>query len=681
MAKTESVAQSEPLYTVLVVDDDPAVLGLIGEIVSMIPDCLCLKAPNPAEAMRLMTQGKIDVVITDVHMPGQTGIDMIGDFLHMEYSPEVIVMTAFPSSDIAQNAIDLGASSLISKPFEDVSIIEVELDKAFKRIARRREAFRVMETPIHDVLAVPQQGRPAVEPLSERPKQSPERAASQTKESKPAVTKPPAPAGARTSTAKPAQKQAVPSSPSKVAARQASEPEIEIDLTELELDKGSKAIPRERGAVPIQMPKAPEPRRPAGGRVPEGGKVPAESGNEGRGESEPFELSESDLEGAAPKELAFKIYDEGFLRNIVPIEMSRCDRYKRQFSLFCVHFDESSQQVLELPKGRREQLRDATLEFLHKRLRGSDIMVKRDDRNYIFLAFECNKVGAFVVKQKLMSRVLYPVLIGTATYPTDGAGYDRLIGCAESSQQSAKKLNILIYEEEEFFRSILQNMLSDPKFHVTFAPTAEKAYELVCTNLDSLQLFLLSISKNRDDDLKLLYKIKKENIGAKMKMLIMAETIPARDAIETLKELGVSGMIKKGCSQEEVLHIIHTLIVPKPYENIRRHKRALVTIPVKYRLGDDEYATNTFTLAQGGMFLKDMNPQPPGTVLQVRFGLPGHNYEFSCQAEVVYSIPYFVGVANMHTPGMAVKFLDLPEAEMRAIDEYVNRCYASYFFF
>ena len=132
--------RDETQFRVLIVDDDATILGLIKEVVSMVPGVKVYTASNPEEAMKMAVGENIDIIFTDVHMPGVTGLEMIQDFISLQKTPEVVVMTAFPSGEIASKAMEVGAAALLSKPFEDISIVEMELDKAIKKILRQRAA-------------------------------------------------------------------------------------------------------------------------------------------------------------------------------------------------------------------------------------------------------------------------------------------------------------------------------------------------------------------------------------------------------------------------------------------------------------------------------------------------------------------------------------------------------------
>jgi len=71
-------------------------------------------------------------IITDLQMPGLSGIDLQRRLLADGHQTPVIFVTAFPSDRLRQQALDAGAFGFLSKPFDESSLITC-LDKALQR--------------------------------------------------------------------------------------------------------------------------------------------------------------------------------------------------------------------------------------------------------------------------------------------------------------------------------------------------------------------------------------------------------------------------------------------------------------------------------------------------------------------------------------------------------------------
>ncbi|MGR3176481.1 MAG: sigma-54-dependent transcriptional regulator [Candidatus Anammoxibacter sp.] len=76
------------------------------------------------EAIEIIKKkGKIDIVLTDLKMPGMDGIELLKKIKKLKPSIEVIVMTGYGTIHNAVNAIKLGASDYITKPFNKDELI------------------------------------------------------------------------------------------------------------------------------------------------------------------------------------------------------------------------------------------------------------------------------------------------------------------------------------------------------------------------------------------------------------------------------------------------------------------------------------------------------------------------------------------------------------------------------
>ena len=78
-----------------------------------------------------------DCLITDVQMPGMTGIELQGRLIAQGHRLPIIFITAFPEERIRQRVHAAGAVGFLSKPFDDETLIEC-LDRALKGRGRSR---------------------------------------------------------------------------------------------------------------------------------------------------------------------------------------------------------------------------------------------------------------------------------------------------------------------------------------------------------------------------------------------------------------------------------------------------------------------------------------------------------------------------------------------------------------
>lgn len=126
-----SVLRGDAPVRVLVVDDK-------AEMAEMIADDLNergyvgLPASSGREAIHILKTQRIDILVTDVRMPGIDGFAVLEASHDLDPSRPVILMTAFGAIDTAMRAFEVGAFQYLTKPFRLDALARV-LENAMRR--------------------------------------------------------------------------------------------------------------------------------------------------------------------------------------------------------------------------------------------------------------------------------------------------------------------------------------------------------------------------------------------------------------------------------------------------------------------------------------------------------------------------------------------------------------------
>lgn len=122
---------------ILIVDDSPKTLEMLERnLRSEGYDVVA--APDVAEAIRILDDAPADLVITDLKMPGTSGMDLIRYVRENLKNTEVMMITGYATVEGAVNAIKAGAEEYLTKPFTDeelFSAVRRALDKLKRRVA------------------------------------------------------------------------------------------------------------------------------------------------------------------------------------------------------------------------------------------------------------------------------------------------------------------------------------------------------------------------------------------------------------------------------------------------------------------------------------------------------------------------------------------------------------------
>jgi DNA-binding NtrC family response regulator len=104
------------LPLVLVVDDKTNMLRLMAKVLRA--DARVRTATRGAEALRILEDEPVDVILSDLRMPDMDGIEVLKRCKQVRSGAEFILMTAYASVPTAIEALRLGAYDYLTKPFE-----------------------------------------------------------------------------------------------------------------------------------------------------------------------------------------------------------------------------------------------------------------------------------------------------------------------------------------------------------------------------------------------------------------------------------------------------------------------------------------------------------------------------------------------------------------------------------
>jgi two-component system, chemotaxis family, chemotaxis protein CheY len=119
-------------YNILIVDDSATMRTIVKRTLQMaqVPTAEVLEAGSGREALDVLKQKKVDLVLTDLNMPEMTGMEMIGQ---MRGAPAlaaipVVVISTEASTVRVEELLEKGARAYVHKPFTPEKIRTVVMD-------------------------------------------------------------------------------------------------------------------------------------------------------------------------------------------------------------------------------------------------------------------------------------------------------------------------------------------------------------------------------------------------------------------------------------------------------------------------------------------------------------------------------------------------------------------------
>jgi two-component system response regulator HydG len=133
------------MSTVLVVDDKEMMRDSVAQTLRRAGFEVAV-APDGAAALEAIARRRPDAVVTDLKMPGMTGIELVERIAEIDDTLPAIVMTAFATIETAVEAMKRGAYDYVTKPFEgDELIIAIKRGLRHSALARENAVLRARE--------------------------------------------------------------------------------------------------------------------------------------------------------------------------------------------------------------------------------------------------------------------------------------------------------------------------------------------------------------------------------------------------------------------------------------------------------------------------------------------------------------------------------------------------------
>jgi len=126
-----------PLKRVLVVDDEPMIVSLLSTILRE-KGWDVTEAQSGSDGIDQLDRASFDVILTDLVMPGESGIDLLRAAKEIHPDVEVILMTGYANADTAIEAMRNGAFHYIMKPLKTDDVMSL-VEKAYSQRQLQRE--------------------------------------------------------------------------------------------------------------------------------------------------------------------------------------------------------------------------------------------------------------------------------------------------------------------------------------------------------------------------------------------------------------------------------------------------------------------------------------------------------------------------------------------------------------
>ena len=134
---------------ILIVDDSANTLEVLKRNLTAA-DYQVFTAPGVSEAIEILEQTPLDLVITDLKMPNISGMDLVRHIRENFKDTEVMMITGYPSIEGAVEAVKTGADEFLAKPFTDTELLSA-VQRVLDKVRLRRSEYTKPDqaAPVH----------------------------------------------------------------------------------------------------------------------------------------------------------------------------------------------------------------------------------------------------------------------------------------------------------------------------------------------------------------------------------------------------------------------------------------------------------------------------------------------------------------------------------------------------
>lgn len=111
---------------VLIVDDEEEIRHLLDRLFRK-EGFATITAKDAMDALMELQDHDVDLVLTDIRMPGMDGLELISQIHEIKPQMPVVVISGYGSLDTVMDAVDKGAFFFVSKPFNQTTILDAAL--------------------------------------------------------------------------------------------------------------------------------------------------------------------------------------------------------------------------------------------------------------------------------------------------------------------------------------------------------------------------------------------------------------------------------------------------------------------------------------------------------------------------------------------------------------------------
>jgi len=220
---------------------------------------------------------------------------------------------------------------------------------------------------------------------------------------------------------------------------------------------------------------------------------------------------------------------------------------------------------------------------------------------------------------------------------------------------------IVVADDTAFVRDRFTSALQSAGHRALAAPDTEALLAIVRREAAALDLLVVDLRLPGLQGAALVRALRSVN-GLTAPIVVFSGTIASADEVRELASAGVAAYVNEYSATQNIVAALSPHLFPEQ-SNRRACARVVVGVSIAYRVGNTIAAALTLNISRGGLAIRTTSPLEKGTVVKVRFRLPGVAQDIDADGLVAWTDRRL---------GMGVQFTRIGTADQDAIDEFVR---------
>ena len=230
---------------------------------------------------------------------------------------------------------------------------------------------------------------------------------------------------------------------------------------------------------------------------------------------------------------------------------------------------------------------------------------------------------------------------------------------------------ILVADDSVFFRTKLSDMLVEAGHKVRFAKDGREVINEIRIDSDGIDLLILDLQMPDVDGFGVLKWVNENGFREKFPVLVVTGVYEPTEVMDRLKELGATGLMSKAFSPEHTIFMVNRALFSEKASHGVHRVRVPVSIPMDFRVGDTKLTGFLLNISENGAFIHTKEELFTGTVVQLKFSLPGIDRVFEIKGIVRWTTSEVASKTLFG--GSGIMFTTIGNEENDLIKDFVAR--------